>query len=210
MKKYFLTFALVLTAFSLFAERNKRINFAVDFDAGAINSTLDDGSDYNMIGLGFGADAEYMYITPKNWILGAKIGIHTIDRQWFKTIAIGNTASVTYDYNWEGSSFTIAPVVGKAFGQYKNIHILWFPLAFEFADFEKASVSREWEEIASGDIEGSCTNIKTCIYANFQFGKNLVRNGIYTGVDFYLTSAGDIENSHGAQFVIGYKLSFAV
>lgn len=196
MKKYFLTFALVLTAFSLFAERNKRINFAVDFDAGAINSTLDDGSDYNMIGLGFGADAEYMYIT--------------IDRQWFKTIAIGNTASVTYDYNWEGSSFTIAPIVGKTFGQYKNIHILWFPLAFEFADFEKASVSREWEEIASSNVEGSCTNIKTCIYANFQFGKNLVRNGIYTGVDFYLTSAGDIENSHGAQFVIGYKLSFAV
>lgn len=204
MKKITLVLLAVFISFSAFAERDKRISFAVDFAVGRVSSDLG-GDEVNMLATHFGADAEFMRL-EKNVIIGLKLGVHSIDREG----SVSN-GYLSYDYIFEGTSFTLAPIIGKAFGQYKNIHLLWYPVAVEFASFTDASIYyQNGNKIRDLSIDDSCINIKTCFYANLQCGKNLLRNGLYTGFDIYITSSGDMKSTTGTQWVIGYKLSFAV
>lgn len=201
MKKITLVLLAVFISFSAFAERDKRISFAVDFAVGRVSSDL--GGDDEGIATHFGADAEFMRF-EKNVIIGLKLGVHSIDREG--SVSMGYSSC---DCKFEGTSFTLAPIIGKAFGQYKNIHLLWYPVAVEFANFTDAFIYQNGNEVGDLSIDYRCINIKTCFYANLQCGKNLLRNGLYTGFDIYITSSGDMDTT-GTQWVIGYKLSFAV
>ena len=208
MKKFII--ALLLLGFVFVnanSERNNRINLTLDLSIGFSNTDINDEKK-DMVLVDLGTTAEYLRILSSGWIFGGSIQVKSISYTWYKTLDLGNK-SVKYQYDTEGTSLQISPIIGKAFGENQNLQLLLYPLMLDSVSLTHIKVTNNSNTISQSDIDINYTVYKTGFRVNFQWGSNLVRNGFYIGTNIIWGASGDSDNSSGVEFPMGYKISFA-